>query len=237
MAVQDLDRPVCSPLRIYVLRQVRSPSREQASVLKQFELAVGGAALGVDRPDDPHRVVGAVGDVRELLDERLQVHECRLDDLGGVYRHRARHARGADVPHDPPGLRNLKVKFVGHVGEVAAQTVGGRGNLVGVDMITVHRMLKNAVPAPEYVLMTESLLEQCGANMRRGAREIEQDLEGLGPARLHFLDLEKIALERPPPPKPHLIPICTLIGAPPAPLRCASASDSEKSPSYFVPLN
>src|SRR6267378_4171654 len=52
--------------------------------------------------------------------------------------------------------RNLKVKFVAHVGEVATQTVGGRENLVGVDVIAVHRMLKNAVPVPEYVLMSES---------------------------------------------------------------------------------
>ena len=100
--------------------------------------------------------------------------------------------------------RNLKVKFVGHVGEVATQTVGGRKNVVGVDVIAVHRMLKNAVPVPEYVLMTESLLEQCEGDIRGGASEIEQELEGLGPARLHFVDLEKFALERPPPPKPTL---------------------------------
>jgi hypothetical protein len=100
--------------------------------------------------------------------------------------------------------RNLKVKFVAHVGEVATQTVGGRENLVGVDVIAVHRMLKNAVPVPEYVLMSESPLEQCGADIRGGANEIEQELEGLGPVNLFFVDLEKLALERPPPPKPTL---------------------------------
>jgi hypothetical protein len=100
--------------------------------------------------------------------------------------------------------RNLKVKFVGHVGEVATQTVRGRENLVGVDVIAVHRMLKNAVQVPEYVLMSESLLEQCRPEIREGTSEIEQELEGLGPARLFFVDLEKFALERPPPPKPTL---------------------------------
>jgi len=100
--------------------------------------------------------------------------------------------------------RDLKVKFVGHVGEVATQTVGGRENLVGVDVIAVHRMLKNTVPVPEYVLMTESLLEHCGADITAGTSEIEQELEGLGPARLFFVDLERLALERPPPPKPTL---------------------------------
>jgi class 3 adenylate cyclase len=98
--------------------------------------------------------------------------------------------------------RNLKVKFVGHVGEVAMQTVGGRENLVGVDVIAVHRMLKNAVPTPEYVLMTESVVERCAADIREGAGRIEQDLEGLGPTSLYFVDLEQVALDRPPPPKP-----------------------------------
>jgi hypothetical protein len=100
--------------------------------------------------------------------------------------------------------RNLKVKFVGHVGEVARQTVSGRENVVGVDVIAVHRMLKNAVPAPEYLLMTESLVDQCGADIRHGASRIQQELEGLGPASLYFMDLAEFALPRPPPPDPPL---------------------------------
>jgi hypothetical protein len=97
--------------------------------------------------------------------------------------------------------RNLKVKFVSHVGEVATQTVGGRENLVGVDVIAVHRMLKNAVPVQEYVLMTELLYEQCGDEIRAGARRIEEDLEGLGPTSLYFVELDRSALDLPAPPK------------------------------------
>jgi hypothetical protein len=97
--------------------------------------------------------------------------------------------------------RNLKVKFVGHVGEVAKQTIGGRENVIGVDVIAVHRMLKNAVPTPEYLLMTESLVDQCGADIRQGARPIQEDLEGLGSTSLYFVDLAEFALPRPPPPK------------------------------------
>ena len=100
--------------------------------------------------------------------------------------------------------RNLKVKFVGHVGEVATQTISGREKLVGVDVITVHRMLKNAVPAPEYLLMTESLVDESGADIRQDAGKIEQELEGLGEASLYFVDLGEIALQPAPPPKPTL---------------------------------
>jgi hypothetical protein len=97
--------------------------------------------------------------------------------------------------------RNLKVKFVGHVGEVATQTVGGREKVVGVDVIAIHRMLKNAVPVPEYVLMTQPLYEQSSDELRAGATLIEEELEGLGPASLYFVDLDRIALDPAPPPK------------------------------------
>ncbi|OLE36350.1 MAG: hypothetical protein AUG48_07640 [Actinobacteria bacterium 13_1_20CM_3_68_9] len=100
--------------------------------------------------------------------------------------------------------RNLKVKFVGHVGEVATQKIGGHEKLVGVDVIAVHRMLKNAVPVPEYVLMTEPLYEQCEDQIRVGARMIEEDLDGLGPTSPYFVDLDRIALDPSPPPKPTL---------------------------------
>ena len=47
---------------------------------------------------------------------------------------------------------NLKLKFVAHVGEVATQTIRDRRKLVGIDVILVHRLLKNSVQTPEYNL-------------------------------------------------------------------------------------
>lgn len=100
--------------------------------------------------------------------------------------------------------RNLKVKFVGHVGEVATQTVAGRQKVVGVDVIAVHRMLKNGVRVPEYILMSEPLYQRSEEAVRAAALAIEEDLEGLGSETLHFVDLERFALDRPPPPQPSL---------------------------------
>jgi hypothetical protein len=97
--------------------------------------------------------------------------------------------------------RNLKVKFVGHVGEVAKQTISGREKVVGVDVIAVHRMLKNNVTASEYLLMTESLVEQYGPDVREGAGTLQQELEGLGSTSLYFVDLEGFALPPQPSPK------------------------------------
>ena len=52
---------------------------------------------------------------------------------------------------------NLTLKFVAHVGDVATQTVRQRRTLVGFDVIFVHRLLKNPVQIPEYVLLSEEL--------------------------------------------------------------------------------
>lgn len=98
--------------------------------------------------------------------------------------------------------RNLKVKFVGHIGEVARQSVGGRKKVVGIDVIAVHRMLKNGVPVQEYFLMTQPLYERSETAVRAAAKPIQEELEGLGRETLHFVDLEHLALDRPAPPSP-----------------------------------
>ena len=78
----------------------------------------------------------------------------------------------------------LKLKFVAHVGEVATQTIKRRRKLVGIDVIYVHRLLKNAVQVPEYVLVSEELYRGDGtAPSEPAMQELTQDLEGIGPVR------------------------------------------------------
>ena len=88
----------------------------------------------------------------------------------------------------------LKLKFVAHVGEVATQTIKRRRKLVGIDVIHVHRLLKNSVPVPEYVLVSEELYRGDGpAPSEPTMQEVTQDLEGIGPVRTYFMDVEDIA--------------------------------------------
>jgi class 3 adenylate cyclase len=93
---------------------------------------------------------------------------------------------------------DLRLKFVAHVGAVAAQTVRNRRTLVGPDVILVHRLLKNSVPVPEYVLFSEALYPD------GDGAALEQELEGLGVVRTYFLDLAELGAELPPaePPLP-----------------------------------
>jgi hypothetical protein len=96
----------------------------------------------------------------------------------------------------------LKLKFVAHVGEVATQTIRGRDKLVGIDVILVHRMLKNSVPIPEYVLMSEDLYLTDAGALPDSLGEITPDLEGIGTVRAYFADMAQLDGELPPLPDP-----------------------------------
>jgi class 3 adenylate cyclase len=98
-------------------------------------------------------------------------------------------------------IGSLTVKAVAHLGEVAEQTVRSHTTLAGTDVILVHRMLKNSVPIPEYVLVTDAVYERLPPDTRAAAVAIDEELEGLGTERLHYIDVRDVAGEPPPPPQ------------------------------------
>lgn len=99
--------------------------------------------------------------------------------------------------------RDLKLKFVAHVGEVATQTIKRRRKLIGMDVIFVHRLLKNPVQVPEYVLLSEDLYRSGGTSPPdHPLHEISLNLEGIGPVRTYFLEVEDLAGPLDPVPDP-----------------------------------
>jgi hypothetical protein len=52
-------------------------------------------------------------------------------------------------------VADLKLKQVVHAGNVGIERIGQFEKLFGIDVIVVHRMLKNSVPSQEYVMMTD----------------------------------------------------------------------------------
>ncbi len=90
-------------------------------------------------------------------------------------------------------VARLKVKFVAHLGEVATQKVKRLSKLAGVDVIIVHRMLKNSAPVPEYLLMSESVFRSSDERVRQHAHRLELELEGFGKAQGYFVDLQEIS--------------------------------------------
>ncbi|NIO06512.1 MAG: DUF2652 domain-containing protein, partial [Deltaproteobacteria bacterium] len=63
------------------------------------------------------------------------------------------------VPTCPCGacnsINNLRLKQVVHLGEVSIEPIQGFEKLFGLDVIVVHRMLKNRFPSREYLMMTQ----------------------------------------------------------------------------------
>jgi len=97
----------------------------------------------------------------------------------------------------------LKLKFVAHVGEVAFQKVKRYTELAGVDVIFVHRLLKNSVPIPEYALMSEPVFRKVDEFSTHG-RPVTEELEGLGSVTTYYVDLSEIARDLPLPLEPSL---------------------------------
>ena len=89
---------------------------------------------------------------------------------------------------------DLTLKFVAHVGEVATQTIRHRKSIVGLDVIHVHRLLKNPVEVPEYLLVSDELYRDGGvAASELAMHEIPLDLEGIGQVRSHYVDVGDLA--------------------------------------------
>ncbi|MEO8303374.1 MAG: DUF2652 domain-containing protein [Betaproteobacteria bacterium] len=96
---------------------------------------------------------------------------------------------------------NLKIKLVGHFGEAALHKVKNLTELAGVDVILVHRMLKNDVPIAEYMLMTEPVHERVDHTMRERSANHSAELEGLGRTEMYYVDLERYVGEVPASPR------------------------------------
>jgi class 3 adenylate cyclase len=92
----------------------------------------------------------------------------------------------------------LKLKFVAHLGEVVFQKIKRYKELAGVDVITVHRLLKNTVPVPEYVLMSEPIYERTSDHLRSFGKQATETLEGLGEVTTYYVDLEEMVHPAPP---------------------------------------
>lgn len=95
-------------------------------------------------------------------------------------------------------VAGLRLKFVAHVGEVAAQTIRQRRKLVGIDVILVHRMLKNSVTIPEYVLFSDDLHQLRDVDLAGPEpQEVVEDLEGFGPTRAYAVDVTALEASAP----------------------------------------
>jgi len=75
-------------------------------------------------------------------------------------------------------------------------------DLGGEDAIVIHRLLKNSIPAKEYIVMTEAFYELSGGLAGQTPEARTEECEGIGPVaiRVYYPTGEEPPL--PPPPSP-----------------------------------
>jgi len=94
----------------------------------------------------------------------------------------------------------LRIKIVSHAGDIVERKVGRSTELAGVDVILVHRLLKNDVPLAEYLLLTEPVYQQLDPASRSRAESLNIELDDLGPTPSWYLELA------PSPDRPAVVP-------------------------------
>ena len=83
-------------------------------------------------------------------------------------------------------IPGLDLKFVAHHGLIARQRMAGREELVGTDVVVVHRLLKNRVGedlgVPAYALYTDTLVGAMGLDdpVAAGMRAYRETFESVG---------------------------------------------------------
>ena len=114
-----------------------------------------------------------------------------VDDMYAAF-----HAKAADLATNTlcpcDGCQQagqLRVKFVGHAGEVVERTVGGSRELAGVSVILVHRLLKNRVPINEYLLVTEPVYQTLEPDAQAKASHFPTHVDDLGRTATWYLPI------------------------------------------------
>jgi uncharacterized protein YndB with AHSA1/START domain len=97
-------------------------------------------------------------------------------------------------------IPDLNLKFVAHVGPVVRQKVFGMEELVGADVIVVHRLLKNTVVESTgieaYALFTDACVTQMGVDAEAlGLRRHHEAYDVIGEVDVWVEDLEQRWLE------------------------------------------
>lgn len=88
-------------------------------------------------------------------------------------------------------IPTLTLKFVAHHGSYVQQSVGGRSQLAGSDVILVHRLLKNTVPGRAYLLLSEAALGRTGLEPgESGLAPHTEHYEHVGEVLCYYGDLE-----------------------------------------------
>lgn len=98
---------------------------------------------------------GELPSLEDLVNQCKHFYTQFYNQLDALYKKYKSHSESDNIP-DMLGL-----KIILHYGEeISSVPIGKNIKLMGEDVITAHRLLKNKVPIDEYILLSESLLSK-----------------------------------------------------------------------------
>lgn len=135
----------------------------------------------------PDRAVMPPGKLLDALDDAFAAFKARQDELAADTSCSCRACRSVSA---------LDLKMVAHHGRFLRQTVGGHGQVAGVDVILAHQLLKNRwARGRAYLLLTEAALRWLGVDPdEAGLVSHSERYEHLGDVRCFVRDLEHVRM-------------------------------------------
>ncbi len=118
---------------------------------------------------------GSTALTRDIFEQAQRICERFRERAGEA----AGQCRGCTC-HAARGAGTLKLKVILHHGEAVMARLGGIENLLGEDVTVAHRLLKNSIPADEYVLATDAFQRLLGDTVSRPSEHRRERCEGIG---------------------------------------------------------
>lgn len=133
---------------------------------------------------------GELPNLNDLVDQCIRFYLDFYERMDLLYKKHKKTEDAASIP------KILGLKIILHYGEeIAMVPIGNRIKLMGEDVITAHRLLKNTIKTDEYLLISDQLLknynkqefiEKCNWSALHNEAI---DVEHLGTIKYHYIDL------------------------------------------------
>ena len=145
---------------------------------------------------------GTVPHVNELLGQARTMFLKFHNHLQAYETRRMCHCGACTSAH------NLSLKFIVHQGEIGFTNILNRIKPYGAEIVLGHKLLKNSIDVPEYILFSEKYFEQLG-DLDRGELPLGQGSDeylDVGRVDYRYVTLTPLKQHLDPPGKPPLPP-------------------------------
>ena len=163
-------------------------SHAEGIISRLLEAAIVGAGGGLDATKLEGDAIFFLGDETKITPQTLRAavtemfarfHACRRD----VTSMNTCHCRGCAT------AARLGLKFVAHYGRFGEHSIHGMREVIGQEVILVHRLLKNNIGLREYAAFTSALVDRWGSVPPGGTRH-QESYEHIGDVELWVWNLE-----------------------------------------------